>query len=78
MILGRPGAVKLALEKKERVIMGGKGIGEIRSKVQEVTGVVADVPTMDSLGKRYGAFGEWGMAAGKVEIQLGGELAGCK
>ena len=37
---------------------------------REVTGVVADAPTMDGLGKRYGTFSGWGMAAGKVEVLL--------
>ena len=39
------------LEKGERVIMGGKGRGEIRGDAAEVTGVFADVPTTNSLGK---------------------------
>ena len=49
--------MNLALEKGERVTTGGKGRGE----AGEVTGVVADVPTVDSLGKRYGAYSGWGM-----------------
>ena len=32
--------------------------------------MVADAPTMGSLGKRYGAFGGRGIAAGKVEVLL--------
>jgi hypothetical protein len=40
--------------------MGGKGRGEIRGEAGEVTGVVANVPTMDSLGKGYEAFSGWG------------------
>ena len=32
--------------------------------------MVSDAPTMDGLGKRYGTFSEWGMAAGKVEVLL--------
>ena len=32
--------------------------------------MVADVSIMDSLGKSYRAFGEWGMVAGKVEVLL--------
>ena len=36
----------------------------------EVTGMVANMLSTNSLGKRYRAFGEWGMAAGKVEILL--------
>ena len=49
--------MNLALEKGERVTTGGKGRGEIG----EVTGVVADTPTTDKLGKRYGTFNGWGM-----------------
>ena len=30
--------------------------------------MVADAPTMDSLGKWYGAFSGRGMTAGKVEV----------
>ena len=48
--------MNLALEKGERVTTGSKSRGEIRGKVGEVTGVVANAPTMDVLGKRYGAF----------------------
>ena len=36
----------------ERVTTGGKGRGEIRSKIGKVTGKAADVPSMDSLGKK--------------------------
>ena len=32
--------------------------------------MVANVPTTDSLSKRYGAFSGWGMAAGKVKVLL--------
>ena len=32
--------------------------------------MVADAPTMDGLGKRYGMFSEWGMTAGKVKVLL--------
>ena len=39
--------MNLALEKGERVTTGGKGRGEIGGEAGEVTGVVADVPTMD-------------------------------
>jgi hypothetical protein len=46
--------------------MGGISTGEIRGEAGKVTGVVANVPTTDGLGKRYG----WGMAAGKVEVLL--------
>ena len=52
----------------ERVTMGGRG--EIGDEAEEVTGVVANAPTMDGLGKRYGMFSGWGMAAGKVEVLL--------
>jgi hypothetical protein len=37
-------------------------------QIGNITAVVIDMPTMDSLGKRFGAFGGWGMAAGKVVI----------
>ena len=43
--------MNLALEKGERVTTGGKGRGEIGGEAGEVTGVVADAPTMDGLGK---------------------------
>ena len=49
-------------EKGERVTMGGKGRGEIGDEAGEVTGVVADAPTTDGLGKRYGTFSGWRMA----------------
>jgi len=62
--------MNLALEKGERVTTGGKGRGEIGGEAGEVTGVVADAPTTDGLGKRYGTFSGWGMAAGKVEVLL--------
>ena len=62
--------VNPVLEKGKRVTMGGKGRGEIRGEAGEVRGVVANVPTTDGLGKRYGAFGGRGMAARKVEILL--------
>ena len=42
-----------------------------RSKIGKITGMVADAPTMESLRKRYGAVGGWGITAGKVEILLG-------
>ena len=58
--------MNLALE-KERVTMGGKGRGEIGGEAGEVTGVVTNMPTTDGLGKRYGTFSGWGMAAGKLE-----------
>ena len=52
--------MNLVLEKGERLITGGKGRGEIGGEVGEVTGVVANVPTMNGLGKRYGMFnGGW-------------------
>ena len=43
--------MNLALEKGERVTMGGKGRGEIVGEAGEVTGVVADAPTTNGLGK---------------------------
>jgi hypothetical protein len=46
--------MNLALEKGERVTTGGKGIGKIGGEAGEVTGVVADAPTTDGLGKMYG------------------------
>ena len=42
--------------------------------------MVADAPTTDGLGKRYGTFSGWGMAAGKVEVLLvvgGFDVDGC-
>ena len=68
--------MNLMLEKGYRVTMGGKGRGEVGG----VTGVVANVPTMDGLGKKYGTFSGWGMAAGKVEVLLvvgGFDVDGC-
>ena len=62
--------MNLGLEKGERVTTEGKGRGEIRSEAGEVSGVVADVSTTNSLGKRYGAIGGWGMVTGKVEVLL--------
>ena len=44
--------MNLALEKRERVIMGGKGRDEIRSEIGKVTGMIVDMPTTDSLGKK--------------------------
>ena len=41
--------MNLALEKGERVTTAGKGRGEIGGEAGEVTGVVADAPTMDGL-----------------------------
>ena len=38
--------------KRERVTMVGKGRGEIGGEAGEVTGVVADAPTMDGLEKK--------------------------
>ena len=61
--------MNLALEKGERVTMGGKGRGETGGETEEVTGVVANAPT-DGLGKRYGTFNGWGIAAGKLEVLL--------
>ena len=62
--------MNMALEKGERVTMGGKGRGEIGGEAGEVTGVVAEASTTDGLGKRYGTFSGWGIAAGKVEVLL--------
>ena len=62
--------MNLALEKGKRVTTGCKCRGEIGGEAEEVTGVVANVPTTDGLGKRYGTFSGWGMAAGKVEVLL--------
>ena len=45
--------MNLALEKGEKVTTGGKGRGEIGGEAGEV---IADAPTMDGLGKRYGMF----------------------
>ena len=47
--------MNLALEKGERVTTGGKGRDEIRSEV----GMVANVPTMDSLRRRWMEDGNW-------------------
>ena len=58
--------MNLALEKGERVTMGGQVRGEIGGKAGELTVVVADAPTTDGLGKRYGTFSGWGMAAGTL------------
>ena len=44
--------MNLALEKKEKVTTGGKSRGE----AGEVTGVIANAPTTDGLGRRYGNF----------------------
>ena len=46
----------LPLEKWEKVTMGGKGRGEIGAEAGEVTGMAANAPTTDGLGKRYGTF----------------------
>ena len=62
--------MNFALEKGKRVTTGGKGRGEIGGEAEEVTGVVANPPTTDGLGKRYKTFSGWGMAAGKVEVLL--------
>ena len=47
----------------------GKHRGKCR-EAREVTGVGANVPTTDSLGKRYGVVDGWGIAAGMVEVLL--------
>ena len=62
--------VNLALEKMERISTAGKGRGEIRSEIGNVIRMAADADTEDSLGKRYGTFGKWGMAVGEVEVLL--------
>ena len=62
--------MNLVLEKGKRVTMGGKGRGEIGGEAGEITGVVANAPTMDGLEKRYGTFSGWGMPVGKVEVLL--------
>ena len=46
------GAVNLALEKMERITLGGKDRGEIRGKIGKVAGVVVDAATKASLGKK--------------------------
>ena len=56
--------MNLTVEKRERVTTGGKGRGVIGGEAGEATGVVADAPTTDGLGKRYGTF------SGKVEVLL--------
>ena len=48
LVLGRMGVMNLALEKGERVTTEDKGRGE----AGEVTGVVANVPTMNGLEKK--------------------------
>ena len=72
LVLGRVtggGAVNLVLEKNEKETI--RGMVEVRLEVNlKVSGMVADAPTMDILGKMYGAFGEWGMVAGKAEVLL--------
>ena len=45
--------MNLALVKGERLTTGSKRKGEIGGEAGEVTRVVANVPTMDGLGKRY-------------------------
>ena len=62
--------MNLMLGKGERVIMGGKDRGEIGGKAGEITGVVANVPTMDDLGKQYKMFIRWGIVVEKVEVLL--------
>ena len=55
---------------KERVTLGGKARGGIKSEVGKVTGMITNASTTNSLGKRCGAFGGLEMAAGKVEVLL--------
>ena len=59
LVLCRVGGVNLESEKGDRITMDGKCSGEIRGESGEVTGVVADVPNMDSLGKSYEVFDGW-------------------
>ena len=56
----------LALEKGERVTTGGKDRGEVGGEAGETTGLVADPPTMDGLGKRYGTFSGWQLEIGGI------------
>ena len=44
--------MNLALEKGKRDTMGGKIEVRFRGEAGEVTGVVADAPTTDGLGKK--------------------------
>ena len=66
MVLGRLGG---GVEKWERVAIGRKGKSEIRNEVVKFTGMVADVPTKDSL-KKMEHLVDGGMAAQKVEVLL--------
>ena len=61
--------MELALEKGEKVTAGDKGRDKIRGEAGEVSGVVANVPTTDGLGKRYG---EWQMEKMEVLLVVGG------
>ena len=61
--------MNLALEKGERVTMAGKDRCEIGGEAGAVTGVVADAPTTDGLGKRYGTFSGWGIKIDSFIIQ---------
>ena len=45
--------MNLALEKGERVTVGGKSRDEIGGEAGEVTRVAADAPTMDGLGVKW-------------------------
>ena len=56
--------LELKKRERERVIKGNKGKGEIG----KITGMVADAPTLDSLGKRYEAFDGWDTVAGEVLV----------
>ena len=44
--------MNMALEKRERVITGGKGRGEIGSEMENVTEMVADATTIGNQEKR--------------------------
>ena len=72
LVLGRVGAMNLALEKGKRVTTGGKGRGEIVGEAGEVTGFVANVPTTDGLGKWHVTFSGWGNGSWKSGGTAGG------
>ena len=46
----------------EGVTMEDKIRCRVRGKIEYFAGMAADIPTIDSLGKWYEAFGGWGMA----------------
>ena len=45
------------------VIVRDKETGEFRCEFAKVSGMVANASTTESLGKKYGAFGGWGIAS---------------